>query len=541
MRRLDHSRRGTGGTMTTANGTMVRVRHAEIVVALSRATELAMGQPADFALRSCVLAVDLARALGMGAEDIREVFYLALMRYIGCNAETYALTALFGDEIAFRREIAPIDLARPAELLPVLLRSIAGARVGEPPLQRLLGILGALASSKAVSSGVLDGHCEVAERFGTRLGFAPHIVRNLGQLYARWDGKGIPAGLKGEAISPAVRVVTLAQDVITLDDAYGPARCAELVKQRRGKIYDPRMADCFVAGTERLMASLTTRTSWQAVLQLEPEPYGQLNPPDIDEMFLALADFIDIKSPFTAGHSRAVAGLAEKAAREFGLPASDATKLYRAGLVHDLGQVGVSTAILVKPGALSESEWEKVRLHPYHAERILSGPSLLAELAPLVGSHHERVDGSGYHRGARGDALSPAARILAAAEAYQSMIETRPHRPALPPSAAAAALQQAVRAGSIDADAARAVLAAAGHRVASVRYQQIAGLTPREVEVLRLIAGGQSIKEIARSLGVAPKTADNHIQNLYAKIGVKTRGGATLFALEHGLSAITQK
>jgi HD-GYP domain-containing protein (c-di-GMP phosphodiesterase class II) len=522
--------------MTTADQAQATIRQAEIVVALSRATELAMGQPADFALRSCVLAVDLARALGMGTEDIREVFYLALMRYIGCNAETYALTALFGDEIAFRRGIAPVDIAQPNQLLPILLRHIAEAHAGEPPVRRWLNVLGALARSKAVSGGVLTGHCEVAERFGTRLGFSSHIVRNLGQLYARWDGKGIPAGLKGEAITPAVRVVTLAQDAITLDDAHGLPRCVQLLRQRRGKIYDPRVVDGFVANAEKFVASLATRTSWQAVLALEPEPHGQLAQPDIDEMFLALADFIDIKSPFTSGHSRAVAELAATAARQFGLPESDCVKLRRAGLVHDLGQVGVSTAILVKQGALSEREWEKVRLHPYHAERILSGPVLFAELAPLAGSHHERLDGTGYHRGARGDALSPLAKILAAAECYQSMIEPRPHRAALSREAAAAALQQAVRAGTIDAEAARAVLAASGHRVVAVRYTQIAGLTQREVEVLRLIAGGQSIKEIARTLGVAPKTADNHIQNLYAKIGVRTRGGATLFALEHGLA-----
>ncbi|TKW80076.1 MAG: HD domain-containing protein, partial [Bradyrhizobium icense] len=463
--------------MTAADKAPMTIRQAEIVVALSRATELAMGQPADFALRSCVLAVDLARALGLAEEDVREVFYLALMRYIGCNAETHVLTALFGDEIAFRQDIAPIDLAQPNQLLPILLRHIAEAHAGEPPLRRWLNVLGTLARSKAVSGDVLSGHCEVAERFGTRLGFAPHVVRNLGQLYARWDGEGIPAGLKGEAITPAVRVVTLAQDAITLDDAHGLSRCVELLKRRRGKIYDPRMVDCFAASAEKFMAALATRSSWQAVLDIEPEPHGRLEPSAIDEMFLALADFIDIKSPFTSGHSRAVAELAAGAAREFGLPESDVATLHRAGLVHDLGQVGVSTAILVKPGPLSESEWEKVRLHPYHAERILGGPVLFAELSPLAGSHHERLDGSGYHRGARGDVLSPLAKILAVAEAYQSMIEPRPHRAALSPQAAANALQQSVRAGAIDAETARAVLASAGHRVAAVRYTQIAGLT----------------------------------------------------------------
>jgi len=527
--------------MLTAERTIVGIRQAEVVVALSRATELAMGQPADFALRSCALSVDLVHALGMGAEDVREAFYLALMRYVGCNAETYALTALFGDEIRLRQALAPIDLAKPGELVPVLLRLVAGARADLPQAARLWSGLGALARSKAVSTDVLSGHCEVAERFGTRLGFDPRIVRNLGQLYARWDGKGIPHGLKGEAILPAVRVVTLAQDAITLHDAFGLDRCVALLRQRRATIYDPRMVDCFVAKAAGFFEALAARSSWQAVLDLEPEPHGRLAATEIDEMFLALADFIDIKSPYTAGHSRAVAEFAAAAAREVGLPPGDTVRLWRAGLVHDIGQVGVSTAILVKHGSLSESEWEKVRLHSYHAERILAGPALFAELAPLVGSHHERLDGSGYHRGARGNALSPSAKILAVAEAYQSMIEQRPYRPALSPPAASGLIQQAVRAGTLDAAAARAVLVAAGHRVAPVRYARIAGLTQREVEVLRLVAGGQSIKQIARSLGVANKTADNHLQNLYGKIGVKTRGGATLFALEHGLGGAPQK
>lgn len=512
------------------------LRQAEVVVALSRATELAMGQPVDFALRSCVLGVDLARALGMDAEDVREVFYLALMRYVGCNAETYALAALFGDEIALRRALAPIDLASPAELVPVLLRLIAQANADAPMPQRLWRVVSALAQSRAVSTDVLTGHCEVAERFGTRLGFKPRIVRNLGQLYARWDGKGIPQGLKGEAISPAVRIVALVQDALTLDEAYGRDRCLKTLLKRRSNAYDPRVVDRFIADAEALMRTVDARASWQSVLALEPEPFGRLDAADIDEMLLALADFIDIKSPFTSGHSRAVAELAAEAARRSNLPESDAVALRRAGLVHDLGQAGVATAILVKPGALSEAEWEKVRLHPYHAERILDGLPLFAPLARLVGSHHERCDGSGYHRGLRGDAVPLAARILAAAEAYQSMIERRPYRAAMPPVAAAQALQLAVRAGKFDANAARSVLEAAGHPVTRTRFSQVAGLTPREIEVLRLLAGGQSIKEIARSLGVAPKTAGNHLQNLYAKIGVKTRGGATLFALEHGLA-----
>jgi HD-GYP domain-containing protein (c-di-GMP phosphodiesterase class II) len=260
-----------------------------------------------------------------------------------------------------------------------------------------------------------------------------------------------------------------------------------------------------------------------------------LSEAELDAACLAIADFADLKSPYTAGHSRAVSALAGDAARRCGLPEVDALDVTRAGLLHDLGQVAVPVRTLMKPGPLSDAEREQMRLHPYYGERVLSRPKTLARLGAIVGQHHERLDGSGYHRGARAAALIPQGRILAAAEAYQGLIEARPHRPAHRPEAAAEALQRESRAGCLDADAVAAVLAAAGHRVTQ-RRRLVAGLTEREIDVLRLIAGGQSMKEIARSLGISPKTVDNHIQHLYPKIAVKTRAGATLFAIEHGLA-----
>lgn len=517
------------------------VRKAEVMVAVSRAAELTMGRPADFALRSCALAVELAQSLRFGSEDIREVFFHSLLRYIGCNAETYALAALFGDEILLRRKVAPLDLGRFSELVPVLLRLAMDANVHASTVARLAAVLKALTTSRTVSNDVFSGHCEVAERLGARLGFHPRIVRNLGQLYARWDGRGIPAGLSGEAISPAVRVVTLAQDMVILEEAHGAVQCLAILKKRSGKIYDPAMVACVTSKAHALLERARKHSSWDAVLALEPEPYTLLHEGAIDEMFLTLADMIDIKSPFTPGHSRAVAELAAEAGRYLGLPGDEIAILHRAGLVHDFGQAGIPTDILVKPGPLGDSDWEKVRLHPYHGERILARPPMFARLAPIVGGHHERIDGSGYHRGIRGDLLSPQARILAVAEAYQAMIEPRPHRQAMSAAQAAATVNQEVRAGKFDAQAATAVLAAAGHRVSAVRRSELSGLTAREVQVLRLIAGGQSIKQIAGTLGIAPKTADNHIQNLYAKISVKTRAGATLFAMEHGLMPLRQR
>jgi HD-GYP domain-containing protein (c-di-GMP phosphodiesterase class II) len=204
-------------------------------------------------------------------------------------------------------------------------------------------------------------------------------------------------------------------------------------------------------------------------------------------------------------------------------------------MLHDVGRTAISGGIWAKPGPLTEREWERVRMHSYYTERVLARPATLARLGTIAALHHERLDGSGYHRGSRADLLSPAARILAAADVYHAMTETRPHRPALSPENAAEELQREVRAGRLDSEAARAVLAAAGHRVHKVRHESVAGLSEREVEVLRLIARGHSMKEVAQLLIISQKTVDHHIQHIYTKIGVSTRAAATLFAMQHDL------
>jgi HD-GYP domain-containing protein (c-di-GMP phosphodiesterase class II) len=195
----------------------------------------------------------------------------------------------------------------------------------------------------------------------------------------------------------------------------------------------------------------------------------------------------------------------------------------------------VPARVWLKPGPFNDSEREQARLHAYYSERVLARPAALARLGAIAAQHHERNDGSGYHRGARGAMLSATSKILAAAEAYQNKIEARPHRAAFSAQAAADALRREAREGKLDNEAVNAVLIAAGHAI-TVRADLVAGLTAREVEVLRAIARGLSTKEIARSLGVSPKTVDNHTQNVFSKIGVKTRGGATLYAIEHGLA-----
>jgi HD-GYP domain-containing protein (c-di-GMP phosphodiesterase class II) len=270
------------------------------------------------------------------------------------------------------------------------------------------------------------------------------------------------------------------------------------------------------------------------MMELEPGRRVVLDDERLDRACLAIADFADLKTPYAGGHSRAVAELASGAARCAGLPEDDAVAVRRAGLLHDVGSVGVSAAIWCKPGALSETEWERVRMHGYYTERILARPAAFARLGAIAAHHHERCDGSGYHRAVHGGALGVQAKILAAADAYQAMLEPRPHRAPRTPDDAVTELRRDARAGRLDPSAVDAVLECAGHP-APVRRELTFGITERELEVLRRIARGASTKAVAAQLGISPKTADNHVQSVYAKIGVSTRAGATLFAMEHGL------
>jgi HD-GYP domain-containing protein (c-di-GMP phosphodiesterase class II) len=245
--------------------------------------------------------------------------------------------------------------------------------------------------------------------------------------------------------------------------------------------------------------------------------------------------FADLTSPPFSGHSSGGATLAAAAARRCAIDDGTVTQIERAGYVHDLGRVSIHPRVWAKPGPLSPDELEQVRLNPYHSERVLLRAPALAPLARLAGAHHERLDGSGYHRGTGAAALSAPQRLLAAADVYCAMTEPRAHRAAIDPRHAGQILAADCRAGLLDADAVAAVLAAAGQP--APRVERPAGLTEREVEVLRGLARGLQTKQVARELGVAAKTADRHIQNAYGKIGVSTRAGATLFAMQHGLLA----
>ena len=508
------------------------LRLAELVAALSLATDLGTGQPMEHALRVCLLAVSLGDELGVDEAERRDVYYIALLRAIGCVSDAHRVAARFGDEILANAQISLLDTAQPADALGLILRDVGA---GQPALRRARMILAALAAGPNERNQVITAHCEVAEHLAQHLGMWPEVALGITQVYERWDGKGSPGRLRGEAIVRPARIVILARDAELFFRLGGIEGATHVIRQRSGTLYDPVLAERLCQRAPDLFAVLDTDAVWDAALDVEPGPHLVLAPARRETALRAIADFVDLKSPYTAGHSSGVALLAAAAAEHLGLGETDVAAVRQAGYLHDLGRVGISSAIWDKPGPLNESERERVRLHPYYTDRVLARSEALARLAAIAALHHERLDGSGYYRGIPAAMLSMPARLLAAADAYHAMTERRPYRPAHTPAAAAAHLRAEAHAGRLDAGAVSAVLAAAGHPVRTARRAWPADLSDREVEVLRLLARVFSNREMASHLCIAEKTVGHHVQHIYNKITVSTRAAATLFALQHGL------
>jgi HD-GYP domain-containing protein (c-di-GMP phosphodiesterase class II) len=510
----------------------VEVRLAESIAALSLATDLGLGLPMEHVLRQCVVALTLGERLGLEESERSAVYYVALLAWVGCHADSYEQARWFGDDISARAATYGTDMSPSGRV------RFAGRQVGAglPPLRRARTAIEFAATGREALESMHSTHCLLAGELAERLDLGEPVRDALLQMFERWDGKGQPDGLVGTEIARPARLVQLADVVEVYHRTGGVDAAVAVARERRGTQFDPALVDVFCSDPEGVLAPQDAATSWDAVIEAQPGLRRKLGDAELDAALEAFADFADLKSPYTLGHSRGVADLAAAAGPAYGIPDGELRTLRRAALVHDLGRLGISNTIWDKPGALTPAECERVRLHPYLTERVLSASGALAALGALAAQHHERLDGSGYPRGLTGQMLSPCARLLAAADVYHALREPRPHRPACSPEEAARELRAEVRAGRLDGAAADAVLAAAGHRVGR-RRRHASDLTPREVEVLCLVARGLPNKEIARRLSIAPKTVGNHVDHVYRKIGVSSRAAAALFATEHGLLA----
>jgi HD-GYP domain-containing protein (c-di-GMP phosphodiesterase class II) len=506
------------------------VRLAELVAAFSLATDLGFGQPMEHVLRSWLIAASIGERIGLDAGARESLYYVITLAMVGCVAETPELSHWFGDDIVFRRDGYDVDLAG----FPKRAYAMGHVALGSPPLERVRRGARLAVSGTSAFERIMVTHCVATGQMADELGLGSDVSDPLQQVFARWDSRGVPAGLGGDAIALPVRLFHLADGVEVAHRTSGVDGALQLARARRGTQLDPSLVDAFCADASDVLDAAEDVADWEVVIEDEPGLQRRLTEDELDAALEAMADFTDLRSPSRVGHSRAVADLAARAAERSGLPENEVRNVRRAGLVHDLGMHGIPGSILDKPGRLTAAESERVRLHAYYTERMLARPPALAQIGSIASKVNERVDGSGYHRGLPGAAIPAAAKILAAADVFAALIEPRTYRPARSKKEATAELSAEVRNGRLAPEAVEAVLAAAGLR-RSKRRSGPAGLTPREIEVLILLARGAATKQIARALGITPKTAGTHIERIYSKTGAVSRSTATLFALQHGL------
>jgi HD-GYP domain-containing protein (c-di-GMP phosphodiesterase class II)/DNA-binding CsgD family transcriptional regulator len=515
-------------TQVDANG---GVKLAELLGVLSFGADLGMGQPMEHVLRQCFIALELADRIGLGSNEREAVYFGSLVAWVGCHVDAYEQAKWFGDEMALKGDFRRTDFDS-ATSGPLFMMRHLGSGMS---WHEKLGLIPSFMSDgRQAAESMLENHWRASDDLMVQLGLDRAVRDTVEQSFERWDGRGVPKGLQAENIQIGARLVNLADVVEVFYRAGGVDAAVAVAKERAGTQFDPDLVSAFIVHAPTLFAELEGVEPWRAVLDAEPALRYWLRRSELDAALEAVADFCDVKSPFTIGHSRAVGDLVSQAARAYGLNASDAILVRRAALVHDIGKLGVPNTIWDKPSPLTPAELERARMHVYLSERMLASSAALAPLGLVVAQHHEHLDGSGYPRRLTGSEISPAGRLVAAADHYQALIEPRPYEEQRTGEQAAAEVLSEVRAGHLDSDAAAAVLAATGHR-STKRREWPAGLTTREVEILRLVARGQSNRQIAATLIISPKTAGTHVEHIYSKLGVTNRALASLFAAKHGL------
>jgi HD-GYP domain-containing protein (c-di-GMP phosphodiesterase class II) len=508
------------------------LRLAELLAALSLASDLAHNLPTESALRNSLVAIGIGKRQGLAGQELSDIYYLSLLHHIGCTgAAIFAAQLAEGDDIDLFFNFFAADHANRLELMGIMLTSLNRHRGAATRARTAFNLMTKGDSTMKLMQASI---CEGASRLAGRLGMSAGVCAGLYEVYARWDGKLLAGGV-GDRISLASRIVHIAHVAEFFHRRGGRLAAVEVVRRRSGTELDPGLAQMFVANADDLLAPTEADSLWDEALDAEPEPQRRMPRFRLEEVAAAFADFTDLKSPLMLGHSKDVAELAAQAGRLLGMDRDAVATLKIAALLHDLGQVSVPNTIWEKRGRLSAGEFERVRLHPYYTERILSHSALLAPYGQLAGLHHERLDGSGYHRGVRAANLPVAARVLAAADAYHALIEEAPHRPRMAPAEAAKELEAEAGSGRLDREVVSATIAAAGQQVAAPRAAWPGGLTEREVGVLREVARGRTNKEVARKLFISEATVHSHVLNIYTKIGVNSRAGAALFAMENDL------
>ena len=408
----------------------MELRLSEVLSALSHALDITEGQPRGHAERTCLIGMRLGEQIGLGEEQLSSLFYALLLKDAGCSSNSAKVASLYGNsDAAVKRDRKTTDHLRPAQSLRHLLRNTAP---GASPLEKARHIRTLVAQGSDGARDLTALRCERGADVARKLGMDAATADAIGALDEHWDGRGYPAGVAGDEIPLLGRVLCLAQTAEVFWQLGGAAAACEVARGRRGTWFDPALADALCA----LEHDDDFWTSLEQPRVAACEPADRVETVDqerLDRVAEAFATVVDAKSPYTGEHSEGVARIAVGLACLLGLDERTQRDLYRAGLLHDIGKLGVSNRILDKPGPLDADEWRAVRRHPLTSLQILRRVGVLRNVARLSGLHHERLDGSGYYLGFDGTQLDLPSRVLAVADVAEALSAERPYRAARGP------------------------------------------------------------------------------------------------------------
>jgi HD-GYP domain-containing protein (c-di-GMP phosphodiesterase class II) len=378
-----------------------------------------------------MIGMRLAGELGLGVAARSALFYALLLKDVGCSSTAARVSEIIGgDDLGFKGGLKRIDWNRPSEAV----RHIVGSTSGSP-LERARRVAAVARGGARLGDELVGLRCDRGAQILQLLSFPDATVVAMASADEHWDGRGKPAGLRGEEISVLGRLVGLAQTAEIFFAAGGPQAAADVARRRRGTWFDPALVRLFdhVAADSAFWQQVAAPDVTAHVAAFEPPEQVVLADDDrLDLIAEAFGRVVDAKSPFTSRHSERVAETAAGIGAILGLDAAELRDLRRAGLLHDLGKLGVPNIVLDKPGKLTPEEWELMRRHPAYTAEVLAQVECLRPIAGTAASHHERLDGSGYHRGLEAPALSLPARILAVADVYDALARDRPYRAAMP-------------------------------------------------------------------------------------------------------------
>jgi len=433
------------------DASMVRLRLAELLGALSYALDVTEGQPEGHCVRCCWIGHQIGRRIGLNENELSDLYYTLLLKDLGCSSNAARICQLYlADDLTFKRDFKQLD-----DALPQVLRFVLGHTGLKAGLaERFRAIANIFQNGGEISRELIETRCHRGSDIARTMRFSEGVASGIQSLDEHWDGGGKPLNTRGADIPIYARIALLAQVVDVFHAASGPSAALAEARRRAGSWFDPTLVSALesLGADEAFWRVLKSPDLLEEILRLPPGQNSVLVDDDyLDDIAAAFAQVIDSKSPFTSNHSERVTAYADMIAERMGLPPEHRRWLKRAALLHDIGKLGVSNAILDKPGKLDEAEWTAMRAHPALSQEILARIHAFRDLAPIAGAHHERLDGKGYPRGLAGDQICLDTRILTVADIFDALTAKRPYRDAMPIGKALVILEEMVG-SAIDPD-----------------------------------------------------------------------------------------